>query len=82
MRVKIIVAAVLTFACVSSSNASAATMTLETPGVVGTLDGKIGNSNETTELRDRAGNPRPGWSRCRQPRWLHQSRQLLQVFHC
>ena len=50
MRVKIIVAAVLGFACVSSSNASADPMTLATPGVVGTLDGKIGSSNETIEL--------------------------------
>ena len=50
MRVKIVVAVVLMFACVLISNASASTMTLATPGVVGTLDGKIGNSNPTTEL--------------------------------
>src|SRR5436190_18784862 len=51
MRVKIVVAAVLAFGCFLSSNASATTMTLATPGVVGTLDGKIGNSNPTTELQ-------------------------------
>src|SRR5688572_1806692 len=50
MRVKFIVAVVLAFTCVASSNASAGPMTLATPGVVGTLDGKIGDSNPTTEL--------------------------------
>ena len=50
MRVKFIVAVVLAFACVASSNASAGPMTLATPGIVGTLDGKVGSSNETIEL--------------------------------
>ena len=44
------IAVAATFACAVGSGASATPLTLSTAGVVGTLDGKIGNSNPTTEL--------------------------------
>ena len=51
-RVRTIVIGVIivSFACAFSSRASATPLSLSTTGVVGTLDGKIGNSNPTTEL--------------------------------
>lgn len=48
-RARTIALAVI-FACALGSNASATPLTLATDGVVGTLDGKLGDSNPTTEL--------------------------------
>ncbi len=44
------IALAVTFACALSSSASAGPIDYATPGVVGTLDGKLGNSNPSTEL--------------------------------
>jgi VPDSG-CTERM motif len=46
----IVIAITVTVGCAISSNASALPLSYSTPGVVGTLDGKIGNSNPSTEL--------------------------------
>ena len=46
----LVIAISVALACVVSSNASANPLTLSTPGIVGTLDGKVGDSNPTTEL--------------------------------